>query len=194
MAKKQVCITVLMRPPMPDSRATLLASMTKKRACCSINRRCTFCGKCCQTLLLIERRVEQERSAGREVPEHVIRLEQERLMAGDEVAPADKIGRSDRARAEAQMRDRHRAGFFRIVNKISLGKVVGVFADDFDRLLVRPDRAVGAEAEKQRADDIVGLDREIRIEIQTGVRDIVVDADREMIFRRRFARDCRTPL
>ncbi len=46
MAKKQVCITVLMRPPMPASRATLFASMTKKWACVSINLRCVFSGKC----------------------------------------------------------------------------------------------------------------------------------------------------
>ena len=84
MAKKQVCITVLMRPPMPDSRATLLASITKKRACCSINRRCTFSGKCCQTFR-IERRIEQERSRGQRGPEHIIGLEQERLMAADEL-------------------------------------------------------------------------------------------------------------
>ena len=44
MAKKQVCITVLMRPPIPASRATLLPSMTKNFARCSISLRCTFSG------------------------------------------------------------------------------------------------------------------------------------------------------
>ena len=42
-AKKQVCMTVLMRPPMPFSWATLKASMTKKRSflsriCCCTER------------------------------------------------------------------------------------------------------------------------------------------------------------
>ena len=107
-------------------------------------------------------------------------------MAGDEIAPCViEIGRPDRPRAKAQMRDRHRAGFFRIVNEISLREIVRVFADDFDRLLVRAHGSVRAEPVKQRADNIVGFGRECRIEIEAGVRDVIVDADGEMILRRR---------
>ena len=99
-------------------------------------------------------------------------------MAGNEVRLANEIRRSDRARAEAQMRNRHRAGFLRIVNKIALRKIVGVLADDFDRFLVRAHGAVRSEPKELRAHNVVRLDREIRIEVEAGMREIVIDAER----------------
>ena len=117
-------------------------------------------------LLSIERRIEQERSAGREVPEHVVGLEQKRLMAGDEL----RLLRSDTsivsgAGRTADAKSSVAPDFLRIVNEISLGEVVGVFADNFDRFLVRAHRSIRAQAEKLRAHDVVRFDREIRIEI-----------------------------
>ena len=141
----------------------------------------------------IERRIQQERSVRREVFEHVVGLEQERLMAGNELRLTNKVGRSDWARAKTQMRDGHRAGFLRIVNEISLRKVFGVFADDFDRLLVRADSSVRAEPEKLCADNVVRFDGKGGVDIETGVTKVVVDPDGEMIFRRSVAPDYRTP-
>src|SRR6266536_6070565 len=131
----------------------------------------------------IKRRIKEKGSAGHKILEHIMGLEQERLVAGHEVRLRDEIGRSYRTRCEAQMRDGDRAGLLRVVNKIALREIAGVLADDFDRLLVRANRAVGAESEKLRAHDVVRLDREARIDIETGVRKVVVDADREMILR-----------
>ena len=58
------------------------------------------------------------------------------------------------------------------------------FADDLDRVLVRADRAVGAKAVEQRAHDVVRLRSKIRIEGEAAVRDIVLDADGEMVLWR----------
>ena len=44
-------------------------------------------------------------------------------MAGDEVGLADQVGRADRPRAEAQVRDGDRAGLLRVVDEVALGVV-----------------------------------------------------------------------
>ena len=55
----------------------------------------------------------------------------------------------------------------------------GVLADDRDRVLVRSDGAVGAEAVEDRADDVVRLGRERPVDGEREVRDVVDDPDRE---------------
>src|ERR1035441_1156894 len=75
-----------------------------------------------------------------------------------------------------------RARFFRIVNEVTLGVVGRVLADDFDGVLVRAHRAVGAESVKQGANHAVALGRERGIVIEAGVAYIIVDADCEMGF------------
>jgi len=66
--------------------------------------------------------------------------------------------------------------------------VVGLLADDLDRVLVRADRAVGAEPEEDRAGALLGIDVEARIDVQRPMRDVVDDADREMTPRRGTAK------
>ncbi len=51
--------------------------------------------------------------------------------------------------------------------------------EDLDRVLVRPDRPVGAEAEEDRSHRLGRLDVERRIVFQARPGDVVVDADRE---------------
>ena len=80
------------------------------------------------------------------------------------------------------MRHRHRARFFRVVNEVALREAAGV-ADDLAAVLVRADRAVRAEAVEESAHDIVGLDGKRGIEFDAGVRDVVTNADREVIVR-----------
>ena len=84
------------------------------------------------------------------------------------------------------MRSRHRPRFLRVINKIALREMVRVFADNFDRFLVCAHGAVGAETKELSANDVVRLEREFWIDRKTRVREIVLDADREMIFRRSF--------
>ena len=66
----------------------------------------------------------------------------------------------DRLRSEAEMRNRLRAGFVRIVNKIALRVQTGIFGDDLDAVLVGSDGAVGAQSVEDRTGDIVLLDHE----------------------------------
>jgi len=61
--------------------------------------------------------------------------------------------------------------------------VVGLFADDLDRVLVGADRAVRAEPEENRARARLGVDVEVRIERKRAVGHVVRDADREVVAR-----------
>ena len=128
-----------------------------------------------------ERGVEQERRAGAGEVEHVVLVEELGLVAGDEVGLPDQVRGADRARPEAQVRDRDRARLLRVVDEVPLAEVVRLLGDDLDRVLVGADGAVGAEAEEHGALDVVGLDVELGVDRQRGVRHVVHDADREVV-------------
>lgn len=87
--------------------------------------------------------------------EHVVAVEKDRLVAGDKVRliVADQIGGADGSRTETQMGDGDRAGFFGVVLKITLGKVVGLLADDLDGIFVGGDSAVSAQPIENTAGD-----------------------------------------
>ena len=81
------------------------------------------------------------------------------------------------------MGNRHAAGFFGIVREISLREHVRVVADDFDRALVRADRAVRAETPEFAGDMLRFLrlfDRDAR---ERKFRHVIDDAERETVFR-----------
>ncbi len=105
-------------------------------------------------------------------------------MAGQEVGLVDQVGAADRLRAEAQVRDGHRAGLLRVVDEVALGVVVGRLADDLDRVLVGADRAVGAQAVEHRPVRALRLRVEVVVPRQRAVGDVVVDADGEVVLRR----------
>ena len=81
------------------------------------------------------------------------------------------------------MRNRTRAGFLRVVHEVGLRVLVGVLADDLDRVLVRANGAVGPQSPKQRARDILFFDGERWVVVEAGVRHVILDADREVIPR-----------
>ena len=113
-------------------------------------------------------------------------------MARDELSLTDQIGRADRLRAEAQVGNRHRAGFFRVIDEVALCIVVGFLADDLDAVLVGADGAVRAEAEEDRLFHAFGHDLEVRIVIERKAGDVVVDAngeDRLGVGFRQFVKD-----
>ena len=83
---------------------------------------------------------------------------------------------------KTKVRNRHRTRLLRIVDEISLGVVAGILPDNLDGILVGAHRSIGAEAVKHSAHDAVRLDRKLRIVAQAAVTDVVVDANREMIF------------
>ena len=102
--------------------------------------------------------VEQEGGARRGQPQHVLRSHETELVAADEVRRADQIGRADRPRPEAQMRDGLRARFVRVVDEIALRVEAGILGDDLHAVLVGAHRAVGAQAVEHRAHDVVRFD------------------------------------
>ena len=99
-------------------------------------------------------------------------------MAGDKLGLADQVRRADRLGSKAQVRDGDRAGFLRVVDEVTLGVVVGFFTDDLDRVLVGAHCTISTQTPEYTADGLGGFDVEGRIEIQAGVGDIIVDADR----------------
>ena len=109
--------------------------------------------------------VEQEGGAASGEPQQVQAFEEMELVAADKIGRADEIGRADRPGSEAQMRDRLRARFVRIVDEIALRVECGIFGDDFDAVLVGADRAVGTQAVEDRTHHIIRLDRIVWIEV-----------------------------
>src|SRR5947207_15489028 len=103
-------------------------------------------------------------------------------MTGYELRFADEIGRWKRPVAEAEMRHRRLASFFRVIDEIALCVMTGV-AEDLAGILVGADGAVGAEAIEHRADDLRRFRGERRIEGQRRVRHVVRNADRVVILR-----------
>ena len=95
-AKKQGCITVLIRPAIPTSGATRAASIVNTESSRSMISRWMIVGEVLPHLVGRERCVEQERAAVAGVLEHVEAVEEAELVAGDEVGLVDEIGRPDR--------------------------------------------------------------------------------------------------
>ena len=163
IAKKQVCRTVLVRFAEARPRARPCDGVDDEEAQLLVD-----------DLLLHRARqlvpdlvgavgaVEQERGPRRRQPQHVLPLQKARTGGRRRSWPSDQIGRVDRPRPEAQMRDRLRAGFVRVVDEIALRVEPGILGDDLDAVLVGADRAVGAKAVEHGADDVVALDREAR--------------------------------
>ncbi len=90
-------------------------------------------------------------------------------------------------RSKTQVRNRHRARFLGIVHKVTLGIIVGIFADYLDGVLIRANRAIGTQSIKQCPNNVVSLCGKIGIVIQTGLADVVTDANCKMIFQLVFA-------
>jgi len=132
-------------------------------------------------LIVAAQGVQQKGPARRRLLEQIKALGDELLVAAHELGLVDQIDRLDRPRTETQVRRRHRARLFRVVDKVTLGIVFGLFTDDLDRVLVGADGAIGAEAVKEGAEDVVGLDRKNGIKIEAGFGDIVVDADGKVV-------------
>ena len=178
-AKKHGCMTVLIRPPRPASRATRWASMTCRVEPLSRICSCTSTGRCVPRLVggygLLSRNV----APGSARREHVDPIEEAELVTGDEVG-ARRSGRSSRSVAgEAQMRDRHRARLLRVVDEVALRVEVGVLADDLHRVLVGADGAVRAESVEHGPDGARDRWRTPGRPARLSVRDVVDDADGE---------------
>src|ERR1700739_399366 len=89
MAKKHVCMMVLMRPPIPVWRATSYPSITKNFSCLSV-----IC--CCTALGRPVGAVQQKGGAWFSGFQNVDAFEKGKLVASDEVGPRNQVTRVQR--------------------------------------------------------------------------------------------------
>ena len=127
--------------------------------------------------------VQQEDGAVRSEAQDVPSREEPVLMTGDEARRSDQVRRVDRFRTEAEMGDRLRTRFVGIVDEVSLGVESNILRDDLDAVLVGANGSVGAQAVEHAARDLIRFNGEMRIDVQTQVRDVVADPDGETVLR-----------
>ena len=143
------------------------------------------CGQMRIQLLIRPERIEQERTALPQPCEQVVLPHIGLLRTGDKVRTIDEIRADDRRLAEAQVAHRDAARLLRVIGKVRLRIHIRLVADDFDRALVRADRAVRAEPpELARRRPLL---REVDITVnrrQAAVRYIIDDAERKAVHRR----------
>ena len=107
-----------------------------------------------------------------------------RVMAGDEVGLVDVIRALDGLVTEAQMADGDAAGLLGVVLEVGLHILVGMVADDLDRVLVCADSAVAAQTPELALDGaFCGGVRAVLVLFEREVRHVVHDADGELMLR-----------
>ena len=121
---------------------------------------------------------------GSAAAKNVHALEKLELVTGHEIGSGDQIRRANRTRAETQVGYGDRARFFRVVNEIALRVVVRVLSDDLDGILVGAHGAVRAEAVEKRPHGSGIFGGKACVIGEAGMRDVVLNADREMVFWR----------
>ena len=126
-------------------------------------------------------RIDEQRAAGFDFLGDVELLHVCRAVAGDEVALFDEVGRADGYIAKAEMALGDAEALLRVVLEVGLGVLRGVVVDDGDRVVVRADGTVTAEAPELAADDAALIEVERALLRQGQVRDVVHDADGEAV-------------
>jgi hypothetical protein len=165
MAKKQVCSTVLVRRPMPLAWATAVASITKSRSCFAMMSRCQSRGSFFHVRLGADAgELRSTVAPGAAYFSTSARPTKLNWLQATKSAVPDQVGRANGPRAEPQVRCGDRAGLLRVVDEVALREVLGLLADDLDRVLVRADGAVGPETDENAAADFRRLKVEIRLE------------------------------
>ena len=158
IAKKQVCMIVLMRPgharvARPPhrrrSRRDGCACESSPPACARGSSSHTRSGP--NGLL---RRNTAPSTASRSMSTWSHELE---LVTGHEAGTLHEVGGPNRPRPEPQVRRRPRSRLLRVVDEEALRVPGRLFADDLDRVLVRPNSSVRAKAVEHAADDVLSL-------------------------------------
>ncbi len=130
--------------------------------------------------------IEQEAAALFEWLQQIVFLDECPIVASDEIRLIAYICAFDRIIGEANMARRARAGLLRVIDEIALRVFIGGLTYDLDRVLIRADRAVGAEAPEHRLKTAVTAFAVILVPFEAGVRNVVVNAYGEMVFRLGF--------
>ena len=94
-------------------------------------------------LFALEDGVQQELTAGAQTANHVVHTQISLNVASNEVRRLNLIGAADGRVAEAQVRASEAARLLRVVAEVSLAVLVGVIANNLDRVLVGTNRTVG---------------------------------------------------
>ena len=104
-------------------------------------------------------------------------------MTCNEVSLVDIVRRLDRLLAKTQVRYGYAAGLLGVVLEISLHIVVGVVADDLDRVLVCTNRTVAAQTPELAFDGACccGVRRCMLSQRQAG--NVIFDTDGELLLR-----------
>jgi hypothetical protein len=140
-------------------------------------------------LVLAPGGVQEEHGAGGGVLQHVHLLEEALGVAGHEGSMLDQVGRADRVGPEAQVRNGETTGLLGVVEEVALGVVVGLFADDLDRVLVGAHGAVGTHAVEQATDRfwifrvegrIVGSERWVTSSLMPTVNSFLGEAEAKL--------------
>ena len=125
--------------------------------------------------------VKKEFAAFFEVGDHIVSRNVRGLRASDEVRRVDKVRRLNGGFAETKVRNGDTARLFGVVEEITLSVHIGVIADNFDRVLVRADRTVGAETVELTTDRAFGSGVILLGEVKRSVSNVVVNTDGEVV-------------
>ena len=136
--------------------------------------------------------IEQKHAPGLDAGQQIEALDEIPLVAGHKRGPLDQVGGADRLGPKAQVRHRDRTRLFGVVNEVGLGIQIGALANDLDRRLVGPHRAIGTQAIKH-GPHLSGVGMEVVVEGQGAVGEVVVDAHREVVERAGLARHQQGP-
>ena len=102
-------------------------------------------------------------------------------MASDEVCCGDEVRRADGGLAKAEMALGQTAGFFGVIDEISLAVEVRGMTDNLDGVLVGTHGTVGTHAPELGAGLAGGSGLNLLRQRQRGVSHIVHDADGEVV-------------
>ncbi len=127
--------------------------------------------------------VQQEGGSVSSGSQYIELLDKVKLMAGDEVGRLDEIRCLDWVGPKPQMGNGARTRFLGVIDEIALGVPRGLLADDLDGVLVRTDGPVCTETIEKGPHRALRLNLERRVELQAGHRDIIPDADGEVVLR-----------
>src|ERR1019366_7095845 len=97
-------------------------------------------------------------------------------MTSNEIRGTDEVGSVNRLRPEPQMRSGLSAGLVGVVNKIGLDILPCVLGDDLGAVLVGADGSVRPEAVEYGAHNLIWLNGEGRVCVETRKCYVVVDS------------------
>ena len=173
MAKKQVCMIVLTRAPIPVIFGDLV-SIDDIEANLFVDNLLLYAARDFIPNLIGTVGAIQEKCCTRNgIFQHVVLFQEHELVAGDEVGFIHKIDGPNRFGTETQMGNRYGTGFAGIIGEIALSMIGRIFADNLDGVLIGANGSIRSQAIEQASGYIVGY-RKVGIIINGIVGNIVI--------------------